>query len=378
MANRAWKAANKVTIETLVYQGREIRYFRERSEKGYHTVNSLPSDQFAIDLQKLNVSNVDSVTRWIERWGVPCYGISKWLFLLSRASTEKQQRVFSVLHPEVDIEGTLNMLTLESEGFSGYPRSVPGYRAIKFFSPSEKARFAYWSQENCRKGGGIVSITEAQFCLRQFQNAFALLMAEDAFDGEAGEILEYLLTAPRRQSKKMMFERAAPLFLTSALDGELTLPTDERVTRDSEFVFHDSSEAHIAESKRRLLERASFEIKRNVAEAQLFVESVSEISTFEHLESLSSKTTDELAAMASEAGISDESSWAESISVQFADAFESDVPWHVCENDRCGRLFKHQREFEPMSGKRFRTSKFCSNSCRVSAHNFARRISLPE
>lgn len=366
--------ANEVDLADIEHYSGSVRCFCEVANSGYTTIENLSPAQILVDLGKLNIANVASVKRFIERYGVPTYGPFYELFLLSRAASETGEYPFAGECSPMEVEGFCIMLNPGFDEVNGLTATVPNYPAIRFFAPSETARRITHSDKPHGKYGGVISVAETQFCLRQLQNACALLTAANAFEGDIEKIAGYLFSPTRRQAKKLIFERSGLLFLTSHHpDGVISLDDDTTV-QIAKSLWSGTDEESIRQAREHQKTLAAGDYRRNVIMAREFSERVRNWTAGAD----ATRMQREVSSLAKQIEDGYGRSFAQIALSALETTFELDLPWRVCANPKCGRLFKQPREYCPEKQARFRTAKHCSASCRTIASNLRNEVSQPD
>lgn len=364
----AVRIASRILQESMVIEGRSVPFFREDPKAGYAETGILPLNAMFIDLQKLNVDNTGSVRRFIERYGVPQLGSFGALFRLSRLCGKRRPYPIGIEGGMGGVELDCCRLALPFAGCFGYGAGTEDWIATTHFAKSEGVRrFDYRSAKAPKLPGGIISVAEAKYVLRLLQNGTAILAARDHFDGDAASMADYLLEDIRPQSKRIKVEAGTPVFMYQRLDRKRTIMSSADV--EYEIVQWFQGEADADERRRAYDAWREADIEDLADEVERFFAAAKRSSN----DDANGPYAKALFKMASSdpafSGFGED----DSTTIAFIEGFEgmlaSDEPWRICENPRCRNLYKHHREYDPESNRRFKPSKYCSNSCRVSAQH---------
>lgn len=360
--------ASKIFQESMVIEGKSVPFFREDPRTGYTQTDNLPLNAMFIDLQKLNIDNTGSVRRFIEHYGVPQLGSFGALFRLSRLCGKRHPYPIRIEGGMGGVELDCCRLALPFAGCLGYGKGMEDWAATTHFAKSEGARrLNHHSAKAPKLQGGIISVAEAKYVLRLLQNGTAILAARDCFGGDAASMADYLLESVRPQSKRIKVEAGTPVFMYQHLDHSRTIMS--RADVEYEIVQWSKDEADANERRHAYDAWRESDIENLVDETKRFFAAAKRPCTND----ANGPYAKALFKMASSdpafSGFEED----DSTTIAFIEGFEgmlaSGEPWRICENPRCRNLYKHHREYDPDSNRRFKPSKYCSNSCRVSAQH---------
>lgn len=359
--------------------GERFAYYVERGEPVIMDFEHLENEFFATDLQKVNVSRTESITRFCERYGLPVSsgydGAQRLSLYRNRFKLFKTD--FQPIGNEMDIPISESAVAAGTPLFSSaYPDDDKTLLGRKPYFLSEEARRIHL---NDRSVVGAISEAEVIQTIRALQVSTALITAigygmENHETWGASDVAEYLC------DRAHMAQNGVTYFLLSGgnnlLKGTRLMTYDTLIRENPEF-----------KSAVRQGDEAGFDTRAgytsslgdglilasNVANAYLADSLLSyRFDADAGADTEVEKHGSRILAMWAQAQKNSERNQAsharnasqygclpEAIISQFGLIYDDPAEWRVCDN--CGRIFKKYREEKP--GRVIQKTRFCKRSC---------------
>lgn len=361
---KEWSVANNLDLFKITYGGHSYPVLAELKNSGYHSISNISLEFFNHELQKVDTSNTHSIKAFSEQFGFifsPLYP-SKVLALRSRNQNEAWTEVLAGFAPSID--GNDDPHTVIDMSISSFENPLGGNKSVVDRRSAGKVNSFYlaptiYANDIYRRDsryGAIVSVSELALTIRYLQTLMPLIAAYEA-GLKDDDMVEYLFRSPAlRHDLPQGF--AKDMFYGLVFDS---------IPKTSLEVIADKQSREIDNDYLTKLHR----IYLNMQFDELYAAG----DAFIRKAKLALSLQNEGIPMAASALQPDhftkdfapitEGSLLEAILANFETVRTSKQDWHRCKYDRCGRVFKFHKEYDPT--KRFRQADFCKKSCRVMA-----------
>jgi hypothetical protein len=345
------------------------RFFAEDLDSTPMELKEISFEFYAHELQRVDTSSEDSVKTFSEQYGLvlaPFYN-SKQQFAYDRERKPGDAYPYPTIYKN-SIEEIRQGLAQQCSRFSpelGNADSKAIDYLVDMFEGSLLARGAVANGDYAGQNiGGIVSVQEVAFTIRQLQVATTILSANSAGMGRNALIL--YMSRPKHWQHKhpKAFEINGKDVMLASWDGRNSkawnLADEGRAKKLAQEVYGDNANAEQLDDLLLWLKLAQSErIEQALTRARSFTNRTHDLLLAENAGIRAISDYRDLAD--SHAGKIEDGSLLEAIIASLDYVLKSKVPWLRCKH--CGKVFKYSKEYRPRT--RYKTPVFCSGSCRV-------------
>jgi hypothetical protein len=348
------------------------RFFAEDLNLAPIEVSSIPFELYAHELQRIDTTNENSVKSFCERYGLilaPNYD-SKRRSMYDRNRKESDDYLWPTVYSR-GIESVRMGLAWDCYKFPTEIDTVDGditNYLVDMFEGSSLARGAVVNGDYANQHlGGIVSVREVAFTIRQLQVATALLTAYSA--GLRGnELMEYLANPKHMQQKcpdefkSHGYDVMFGVWLDYNSEALLPVTPDRAIKLANEAYSGKPTDKQIQEILEWLELLQAEQIEKAVRLARDYVSATKSVVAAENAGIRGIANANDIAMILKEHTCRiEEGSLIEAIVSSLDFVLSAKQDWIACKH--CGKIFKFYKEYKPR--KRYKPAVFCKNSCRV-------------